>query len=88
MMKISEMTDIIKRAPLPIRMMIDRWGEKDPLIKKHVVGLDYALTSGMSDTTIRILIEDFLDYVERKYFIDRDKTRAKIVMFLADHRKK
>lgn len=87
-MKISEMAGIVKRAPLPIRIAIDRWGEKDEAIKKHVVGIDYALEQGMSDRTVRTLIEDFLDYVEEKYFVDRDKTRAKLVLFIADHSKK
>lgn len=82
------MTEIVKRTPLPIRMAIDRWGEKDSVIKKHVVGIDYALSSGMSDKAIRILIEDFLDYLEARYFVNREKTRAKIVFFLADQRKK
>jgi hypothetical protein len=34
------------------------------------------------------LIEDFLDYLEARYFVNREKTRAKIVFFLADQRKK
>jgi hypothetical protein len=87
-MKISEMADIASRVPFPLRVAMDRLGEKDPVFKKHIVGIDYAISNNMSDTTIRILIDDFLDYVEQKYFIDRNKANAKIVFFLADQRKK
>ena len=85
-MKISEMTDIACRAPFPIRVAMDRLGEKDSEFKRRLVAVDFAITSGMADAVIRILIEELLDHVEHKYFIDRGKTRAKIVLFLADHR--
>lgn len=87
-MKISEMTDILKRAPFPLRVALDKMGEKDPVLKKHVVAVDYAITTGMSDRAIRVLIEELLDHVEQKYFVDRGRTRAKIVLFLADQTKK
>lgn len=87
-MKISEMTDIASRAPFPIRVVMDRLGEKDPEFKRRLVAVDYAITDGMADVVVRTLIEELLDHVERKYFIDRGKTRAKIVLFLADQKKR
>jgi hypothetical protein len=87
-MRISEMTDIICRTPFPIRILIDRLGEKDNEFKRHVVAIDYAITNRYSDKTIRILIDDFLGYVEKKYFVDRNKTQARIVIFLADQRER
>lgn len=85
-MKISEMTDIVSRIPYPIRDAMDRLGEKDQEFKRHIVGIDYALSQNFSDAAIKILITDFLLYVEQKYFVQRHKLESKVVFFLADKR--
>lgn len=87
-MKISEIAFILCKVPLPLRYMMDRLGERDPVFKKHVVGIDFAIASNYHEKVIRILIDDFLNYVEDKYFIQRNKTEAKVVFFLADQRSK
>jgi hypothetical protein len=82
------MTHFASRVPFPLRMKMDKLGEKDPDFKRMVVGLDYAIEQGFSDTAIRVLIDQFLDYVEAKYFINRDVVNTRVVFFIADSRKK
>jgi hypothetical protein len=87
-MKISEMTYIFQRVPFPLRAAIDKLGEKDPEIKKYVVGIDYAVSSGMNDATVKILMNEFLAYLEEKYFTRRLAEGTKVVFFIADKRKR
>jgi hypothetical protein len=82
------MTDFFSRMPGPIRVALDKVGEKDDELKRHIVGLDYALTRNFSDAALKILLQDFLTYVDQKYFIQRNRLESKVVFFLADKREK
>jgi hypothetical protein len=87
-MKISEMTNFVSRAPWPMVVSIDRWGEKDPEIKRKIVAVDRALSMNYGDKVVKALLEELFDYVEKRYLVNRKQMESKVVMFLADNRKK
>lgn len=87
-MKISEMTDIVCNLPHPLRLLLDKVGEKDPEIKRMVVAIDYALSQDFDDRVIRHLINSLVAYLESRYFVDRDLSNTKVVFFLADAKKR
>ena len=87
-MKISQMTEFVSRAPWPVVVVMDRWGEKDPEIKRKIVAVDYALVQNYSEFVIKTLLQELFDYVEARYLYKRPKVETKVVLFIADARKK
>lgn len=87
-MKISEMTEFVSRAPWPCVVALDRLGEKDPEIKRRVVAVDHALVMEYSERVIKVLLEELFQYVETKYLVRKPKLESRVVMFIADARRK
>lgn len=87
-MKISQMTEFISKAPWPCVVALDRFGEKDPEFKRRVVAVDRALVMDYSERVIKTLLSELFEYIEVKYLVRKPKLESKVVMFIADARKK
>lgn len=87
-MKISGMTEFVSRAPWPCVVALDRLGEKDPELKRRVVAIDRALVMDYSERVIKTLLEELFQYIEVKYLTRKPRLESRVVMFIADARKK